>query len=226
MKDSKLSLELDKILGAAASYAVLEGGRELLTAFTPVSDISQARRLLDLTEEADLLLNTLGSGRVLYYPPQGDALERAQKGSTLSCTELLAAAALLRSARVLESSVRSFADERTVRMRELTEYLIFDKHLEDDISEKIIGENELADHASDKLYAIRREIRLLNERIRARLQEYLARRSICRKNSSRCGTTAMCCPSRRSISGRCAGSFTTARRAGRRCLSSPRKCSR
>ena len=174
MKDSKLSLELDKILGAAASYAVLEGGRELLSAFSPVSDIAEARKLLDFTEEADLLLMTLGAGRVLYFPPQGDALERAAKGSTLSCTELLAAAALLRSARVLESSVRSFADERIVRMRELTEYLIFDKHLEDDISEKIIGENELADHASDKLYAIRREIRLLNERIRARLQEYLA----------------------------------------------------
>ena len=174
MKDSKVSLELDKILNAAASYAVLEGGRELLTSFTPVSDISEARRLLDLTEEADLLLNTLGSGRVLYYPPQGDALERAQKGSTLSCTELLSAAALLRSARVLESTVRSFSDERIVRMRELTEYLVFDKHLEDDITEKIIGENELSDHASDKLYAIRREIRLLNERIRTRLQEYLA----------------------------------------------------
>ena len=174
MKESRESLELDKILCAAAAYAVLEGGKERLARFEPTSDIAEARRLLDLTEEADLLLLTLGAGRVLYYPPQGDALERAEKGATLSCTELLSAAALLRSARACHSSVRSFADERIVRLKELTEYLIFDRALEEDITEKIVGENELQDRASEKLFAIRREIRLLNERIRARLQEYLA----------------------------------------------------
>ena len=162
MKESRESLELDKILSAAAAYAVLEGGKERLARFTPTSDIAEARRLLDLTEEADLLLLTLGAGRVLYYPPQGDALERAEKGATLSCTELLSAAALLRSARACLHSVHSFADERIVRLRELTEYLIFDHALEEDITTKIIGENELQDHASDKLFAIRREIRLLN----------------------------------------------------------------
>lgn len=174
MKESRESLELDKILSAAAAYAVLEGGKERLIRFTPTSDIAEARRLLDLTEEADLLLLSLGAGRVLYYPPQGDALERAEKGATLSCTELLSAAALLRSARACHSAVRSFADERIVRLKELTEYLIFDRALEEDITEKIVGENELQDRASEKLFAIRREIRLLNERIRARLQEYLA----------------------------------------------------
>lgn len=174
MKESRESLELDKILSAAAAYAVLEGGKERLARFTPTSDIAEARRLLDLTEEADLLLLTLGAGRVLYYPPQGDALERAEKGATLSCTELLSVAALLRSARACHSSVRSFGDERIVRLKELTEYLIFDRALEEDITEKIVGENELQDRASEKLFAIRREIRLLNERIRARLQEYLA----------------------------------------------------
>ena len=170
MKESRESLELDKILSAAAAYAVLEGGKERLARFEPTSDIGEARRLLDLTEEADLLLLTLGAGRVLYYPPQGDALERAEKGATLSCTELLSAAALLRSARACHSSVRSFADERIVRLKELTEYLIFDRALEEDITEKIIGENELHDRASEKRFAIRREIRRLNERIRARLQ--------------------------------------------------------
>ena len=174
MKESRESLELDKILSAAAAYAELEGGKERLARFEPTSDIAEARRLLDLAEEADLLLLTLGAGRVLYYPPQGDALERAEKGATLSCTELLSAAALLRSARACYSSVRSFADERIVQLKELTEYLIFDRALEEDITEKIIGENELQDRASEKLFAIRARFRLLNERIRARLQEYLA----------------------------------------------------
>ena len=48
MKESRESLELDKILSAAAAYAVLEGGKERLARFEPTSDIAEARRLLDL----------------------------------------------------------------------------------------------------------------------------------------------------------------------------------
>ena len=54
------------------------------------------------------------------------------------------------------------------------ERLLFDERLEKDVEEKIRGENELADTASDKLFTIRREMRLLGERIRARLVQYLS----------------------------------------------------
>lgn len=36
-----------------------------------------------------------------------------------------------------------------------------------------MSEDELSDHASEKLFALRRDIRALNERIKARLGEYL-----------------------------------------------------
>ena len=88
--------------------------------------------------------------------------------------ELLGIARLLRAARVLYSSVRSFSDERIVKMRFLTEHLMFDRNLEEDIGRKILNENELSDHASEKLFSLRSQIRQLGERIRARLQGYLA----------------------------------------------------
>ena len=88
--------------------------------------------------------------------------------------ELLGVARLLRAARVLYSSVRSFTDERIVKMRALTEHLMFDRNLEEDIGRKILNENELSDHASEKLFSLRSQIRQLGERIRARLQGYLA----------------------------------------------------
>ena len=55
----------------------------------------------------------------------------------------------------------------------LADRLYFDENLEEDIRTKILSDTEVSDYASDKLYSVRREIRLLNERIRARLAEYL-----------------------------------------------------
>lgn len=173
MKSSVQGLELDKILAAVSSYAVLDAGKEATLSLAPQTALSAAKRALDFTEEATVLLFTLGAGRVEYFPPLGDLLERAEKGATLACNELTDAALLLRSARVCYSSVRSFNSDKIALMRELSDRLIFDERLEEDIVEKIQGDG-LADHASERLYSLRREIRLLGERIRARLSEYLA----------------------------------------------------
>ncbi len=173
MKKHHVRLELDKILAAASSYASLEGGRQAVLALEPTADLSEARRILSFTGEAIELLFELGAGKIEYFPPLGDSLERAEKKATLSCKELTDVALLLRAARVCHKSVHSFQSESIGGMKELTERLIFNQKLEEEIGEKIVGENEVSDHASEALYNIRREIRLLNERIRARLSEYL-----------------------------------------------------
>ena len=174
MNENLTRLELDKILSACASHAVLEGGKALLLACEPTHELAEARRLLTLTEEATLLLFTLGAGKVEEFPPCAQWLERAGKGATLSMAELLGVSRLLRSARVLYRSVRSFSDERITAFKDLTEHLMFDEGLEEEIGRKILNENELADHASEKLFSLRTQIRALGERIRARLQGYLS----------------------------------------------------
>ncbi len=174
MKRSAQLLELDKILAAVSAYAVLEGSKEKILASEPTRDLSEARRSLDATEEATHLLFDLGVGRVEYFPPRGDMLERAEKGSTLSMSELLSCARMLRSVRVLHDAVVSLADERIVLFRELADRLVFDRGLEEEIGRKIVSEDALSDNASEKLFALRREIRLLGERIRARLAQYLS----------------------------------------------------
>ncbi len=174
MNESAIRLELDKILSQAASYASLEGGRAILARLEPTSELAEAKRRLDLTEEAQMLLFSCGAGRVEPFPPVEDRLERAEKGSALSPAELLAVARLLRAARLLYASVRGYADAPLPNLRALTEHLVFDQSLEAEIGRKIINENELSDHASDRLYSLRMQIRLLGERIRARLQSYLS----------------------------------------------------
>ena len=173
MNESAKRLELDKILAHAAAFASLEEGRALLLAAAPTADVAEARRRLDLTEEATTLLYTCGAGKIEPFPPCGDSLERAEKGSALSPAELLGIAKLLRAARLLYASVRAYADARVERMKALTERLAFDRNLEEDIGRKILNENELSDHASERLFSLRTQIRVLGERIRARLQSYL-----------------------------------------------------
>lgn len=174
MNEHAKRLELDKILSACAAHAVLQEGRERVLAAEPAADILSARERLDLTEEAGILLFTLGTGKVEEFPDCTQPLERAEKGSVLSMAELLGIARLLHSARVLYHAVRAFSDERIVKMRTLTEHLMFDRNLEEDVGRKIVSENELSDHASEKLFSLRSQIRLLGERIRSRLQGYLA----------------------------------------------------
>lgn len=166
-------LELNKILKAVASFAVLPQTKAALENAMPESEIGEAEYFLDLTSEADLLLFRFGTGRIEAYPEIDDEPERAAKGAALSCGELLSVAALLRSACVAYNGVKSVSDERIVHMREIADRLYFDESLERDIGDKILSEEEVSDFASDALYNIRVSIRRLNERIRGKLSEYL-----------------------------------------------------
>lgn len=166
-------LELNKILSIVSGYAVLDEAKNRLRDTMPSSDLSYVRRDLDFTEECTKLLFDYGVGRIEYFPPFGDELKRAAKGSVLNCGELLSCANLLRSSKICYKSVASVSDGNIKIIRELVSHIYFDEKLEDDIFTKILNDSEVSDYASDKLYSIRSEIRSLNERIRSRLQEYL-----------------------------------------------------
>lgn len=173
MTDEKTieKLELNKILTEAASFAVLEESRRMLAQTRPTSELAEAERMLSLTAEADAALFLHGAGRVEAFPPLADEPERAQKGAALSCGELLAVCGLLRSARVAYRSVQALPPEESPLLREIVSGIYFDETLENDISEKILSPDEVSDYASVELYNIRRSIRSLNERIRAKLSE-------------------------------------------------------
>lgn len=167
-------LELNKILASVASYTVSEGGSRLVIACKPSTEIEEVRRRLALTRECDKLLYNYGIGKIEQFSQSDDMLLRAKKGSTLSCGELLDAAALLRAVRVAFISINKISDDEIVLVREIANNLYFDKGLEEDISEKIINAESVSDHASDKLFSIRSKIKNLNERIRDKLSEYIS----------------------------------------------------
>ncbi len=165
--------ELNKILSLAAEYAITEGGKEQLCSTHPTHNLSEVKAQLQKTEEGLALLFSHGISKIEYFPPFDDEIERAQKGSTLSCGELLKAENLLRSTRIAFKAIKNINDENIRLLKELANKLYFDEGLEEDIRTKILNDSEVSDYASDKLYTLRREIRLLNEKIRSRLSEYL-----------------------------------------------------
>ena len=145
--------ELNKILSIAAEYSVLDGSKEKMRALQPSSDLSEVKKCLDLTEECVKLLFTYGVGKVEYFPPFSDEIERAEKGSALSCGELLSVANLLRAARIAHSGISGVSDEEIRLIRRLSDNLYFDAALEDDIGTKILNDSEVSDYASDKLHS-------------------------------------------------------------------------
>lgn len=173
MTNSQIGLELNKILSACGEYAVLEGAKAALVGCKPSVDLQEVKSLLAATEECSLLLYRYGTGKVEYFPPVEEELKRAGKGSTLSCGELLGVAALLRSARLAYKAAAGVTDAPLPNVRRLTDRLVFEQNLEDDIREKIISDAEVSDFASQKLYSLRMEIKSLNEKIRSKLSEYL-----------------------------------------------------
>lgn len=167
-------LELNKILTAVSEYAVLEGGKAGILSCIPSTDLSEVRRRLSLTFECDKLLYKYGVGKIDNFVSVKESSGRAKKGSTLSCAELLDCASLLRAARCAYEDIDKIDDEEITLIRTYSNRLYFDKFTEEDIFDKIISVDSVSDHASDKLYSIRSKIKILNEKIRERLSEYVA----------------------------------------------------
>lgn len=169
-------LELNKILFAVSEYASVAEGKAAILSCRPSTDLSEVRRRLTLTFECDKLLYKYGIGKIENFISVKDAALRAKKGSTLSCAELLDCAALLRSARYAYDGIDKIDDAEIALIRAYSNRLYFDKFVEEDIFDKIVSVDAVSDLASEKLYSIRTKIKLLNERIRERLSEYVAGR--------------------------------------------------
>lgn len=166
-------LELNKVLAQCSNFAVLSSAKQMIAEEVPSSELKEVRERLARTQEADILLFRFGASGVEYFDDVTDLLSRAEKGSTLSCAELMQVNALNRSARIAQTSVFSFAGEEITFIKADCARLYYDARLEDDINFAILSDGEINDHASEKLFDIRTKIKSLNARIRSKLTEYI-----------------------------------------------------
>ena len=170
-KKTLRTLEFDKICDRLVTLAATEGAKAKAAALLPDNDPDTIRRRLTHTTDAKRLVTMKGMPAFGGVKDVGAALERAEKGATLSPRELLDIAGVLRCARVLSDYSRGERNFTTV-LDEIFDRLIPNRLLEERIFRSIPAEDMIADEASPALAEIRRKIRAVNSKIKDLLQKY------------------------------------------------------
>ena len=161
-------LEFTKILEMLEACAVTDDGKAACMALRPENELKAVNRAQAETEEAVVLLNRLGGSPLTSFSNVNEAISLAEKGAVLSPGRLLQVAEVLRAARNVRAQLVTDQDSTPLITAEASQ-LRPSQSLERDITDAILSEEEISDHASALLLDIRRHIARANDRIREKL---------------------------------------------------------
>jgi len=150
-------LEYYKIKEILKKYTVTKAGKDLIDNLKPYNNLYEIKEHLEETKEALILLTTKSAPPFEGIYDVREALLRAKKNSTLMPVELLRIGNMLKSSRNFKEYVQSKDDETTYRVLEdIIAGIVPFKNIEDEIFRAIIGEDEIADRASETLFILER----------------------------------------------------------------------
>ena len=161
-------LEFNKILDMLAELCSTEPGQEAARALTPSGDPDTVRLWQAQTDEASAVFAYTGGNPMAHFTDVRPYLKLAKAGATLAPKALLQVADALKAARVVRNALVTDRED-TPHLTEMGSRLSSNRSLEEEIFDAILSEDEISDHASPDLYNIRRQIRILNERVREKL---------------------------------------------------------
>lgn len=164
------ALEFDKIKAEVEKYAITASAKEVIRNLEPYDSLYDVLEHLKETKEAVELLVKKGNPPFEGLYDVKEALVRVGKGGSLNISGLLRIGNLLRVSRRFSEFMKRKEEEESFPILEATaEGLVEFKALENKITTSIIGENEIADRASEKLYSIRRELKDKNSSVREKV---------------------------------------------------------
>ncbi|MGH2382505.1 MAG: endonuclease MutS2, partial [Candidatus Limnocylindria bacterium] len=164
------SLEFGAIVEQLAELTSFEPARELAMALLPSPDAELVRLLQDQTEEAAQLLDDQAQASIGGARDIRGALDRAGRGGRLTPAELI------EIADTLEATLRfgeRLAGWREPHLAELRDELDHAPELAGRIVRSVDESGEILDSASSDLAAIRKRLRISQERVRERLNTML-----------------------------------------------------
>ena len=164
-------LEYDVILKMLGEKTVSDAGRTLAESLMPSADPEEVKRLMEETKEAETLLLRQTAYPVSSFDNPAGELKRLATGASLNCLELIRVNTVFKAAKKTKKTLAG--ESGLPGLSGMAENLFFEEHVMREIEECIIGENELADTASDELFQIRRKIRRENDFIREKLQSII-----------------------------------------------------
>lgn len=173
MKEKTLkTLEYYKIVELLVEKAESSLGREKAKEIRPLTDIDDIEYLQRETEEAYSLLIKRGNPPLFGIYNIGPEVRRAEMGGVLSPGSLLKIADSLRVSRTLKGYMRETKEDKASSypiIEGLVDDLRVYRHIEEEIDNAIVSENEISDNASPALRSIRKQIASKNEAIKDKL---------------------------------------------------------
>ena len=167
------TLELPRVLKLLADQAVSPEAKELALAVRPETDYEDVLRLLDQTDGARTMMVLHGAPGFSGVKPIRELLDRADRGGSLSISELIRVGDLLYAARRAKEYFNMDAMEPTA-IDQIFLSIHGNRFLEDKIRRCIADENTVADAASPELADIRRHMRAALAKSRQILQKIIS----------------------------------------------------
>lgn len=171
------ALEFNKVLELLAKRACNDDAVNGVFAIRPETSEGMAQNLMNMTEDAYILLAKYGGPSFGGLKNVNNALARAAAGGVLSMKELLDIGSTVRAVRALsEWRANSGQEERGIDL--YFNSLMPNKYLEDKIFSAIISEEEMSDNASAELASIRRQIKIKENSVRDQLEKLIRSQSL------------------------------------------------
>ena len=165
------TLEYDKILSILKQHLASEVGHEFAEKLRPATSLKEAETLQEQTWEAESIYTRTGRTPVSGFPDVREMVGRMHASLFLSTRELLAIAQAMRTAREAKEVLQS-GDENSL-LCNLANRLTSHRSVEEEVARCILGEDEISDNASPELGRIRRQIKIVGERVREKLNGML-----------------------------------------------------
>ena len=169
-------LEFNKVLEMLENYAVTYLGKEMIKNLKPSFNKNEVQINLKETEQADVLTHRIGGIPIGEIDNINMHLRTLEAGGTLSIKQLLDLARVLKMSRELKEYYEKVSEIENVDTNKLRNYF-FDIYtnivIEDKMFKSIIDENTIDDHASKRLYIIRKNIKQIQNEIKNKLNNYL-----------------------------------------------------
>ena len=144
-----------------------------MLSLSPAQSLGEANILLDEVYQADKILFEYAESPDFSFDDISEVINKADKNVTLSMSELLKVARVMRISRLVAESIGNIKSEEIELIKDYANMLFADVMLENDIYKCIISENEMADNASFELKRIRDAITKLNISIKNKLNMFV-----------------------------------------------------
>ncbi|MBR1908230.1 endonuclease MutS2 [bacterium] len=170
-EQSVLSLEFNKVKNILSNFARLHQSQQLCFDLNVESDIDKIKKNLLYTKEAKAILDNALDIPVEFVAPISD-FSADKLNSYLKEVELMEAAKSLKTARLIKNFIKEHADNTA--LKSLSDAIVADKELEDEIFSKIDIDNNVVPSASQTLEKLNETLKTYETEIKAKISELLS----------------------------------------------------